>query len=247
MPANQDADGKLWIMPVVLELFAFPFAWISVQMLHDHESWEAITEYAVAGMALATTGVVWAVFRKKIAELWPWHQLRVVREKLTAALAENTDLKNQLNTLKESGAKSTLDANPAPESQLFTPLQLEAFSIARELRDLRDGMEPFPPDPPQNPGEDDADYLKRLPITRAERQGRWRLKLLHAYANRQFAQRITTLMHRAGEQLDFPIHIPDFAEHIEPSEDGIRKLAQYMDMFPIWINREQRDEPDLNS
>jgi len=64
------SNAKLWIMPVVLEMFAFAFSWISVQMLHDHEPWRAIAEYALTGITLCVVGVVWAVFRKRIAKLW---------------------------------------------------------------------------------------------------------------------------------------------------------------------------------
>lgn len=100
--ANQgeSADGKLWIMPVILELFALPFAWISVQMLHDHEPWGAIAEYALTGIVLGIAGVVWAVFRRRIAEVWPWHQLRVVRAEIARVEQENAETRKRLGLNK---------------------------------------------------------------------------------------------------------------------------------------------------
>jgi len=96
---SPDTYAKLWIMPVILELFAFPFAWISVQMLHDHEPWRAIAEYAVAGIILCTAGVVWAFFRKRIAEIWPWNKLRKSEESapLPVATVHPHSLKPQHN------------------------------------------------------------------------------------------------------------------------------------------------------
>jgi hypothetical protein len=35
-------------------------------------------------------------------------------------------------------------------------------------------------------------------------------------------------MHRAGEELDFPAYIPNFAEKSPMSEDDIRRLAQHL-------------------
>lgn len=102
MSATQGSgsDAKLWIMPVVLELFAFPFAWISVQMLHDHEPRRAIAEYALTGITLCVVGVVWAVFRKRIAELWPWHQLRIAQAELAQAVQEKETVALPLPLIK---------------------------------------------------------------------------------------------------------------------------------------------------
>ena len=73
-----------------------------------------------------------------------------------------------------------------------------------------------------------SDHLRHLFETRAERQVPWRKKLFHGYANRKFGERITSLMHRAGEELDFPAYIPNFAEKSPMSEDDIRRLAQHL-------------------
>lgn len=139
-----------------------------------------------------------------------------------------------------------------PETQLghsvdglFTPLQIEAFSIAKDLRDFLASLDPFPADPVRNPGESNNDYMARLITVRSDRQGKWRLKLMNGYANRKFGQRITALMHRAGEEVEYPAYVPNYAETPPMNQDDIRKLAQQMEMVAIWINRKERNEVNL--
>jgi hypothetical protein len=119
MSANQeiDAGGKLWIMPVLLELFAVPFAWISVQMLHDHEPWNAIAEYGLTGIFLAFSGATWAVFRKRIAGLWPWHKLRIARVEVAKLLQENLELQKRIGVSKESLALTVPKQNSLVKPQ----------------------------------------------------------------------------------------------------------------------------------
>jgi hypothetical protein len=224
-------DAKLWIMPAILELFAFPFAWISVQMFHDHELWRAIAGYATTGIVLCVAGVLWAVFRKRIADIWPWRKLRTTKTELVKALADNAELRKELGS---------------DLGRLFSPLQIEAFSIAKELRDFLATLDPFPAQPPHNPGEAIEEYLPRLHSEQiAEKQGKWRARLMHGYANRKFGERVTALMHRLGEQLDYPAYVPTFEETPPMTGDDVRKLAQQMEMMGIWINRKEREEVDL--
>jgi len=143
------ANGKqLWIMPVVLELFAFPFAWISVQMLHDHEQWGAIAEYALAGILLSITGVAWAIFRKRIAESWPWRRLRIMEVELARVLQDNSELRKSLDASNEtvleppnvpvyggaiSSARTSLPA-PQVQSRLIKPkhnIQCVGFKLIK--------------------------------------------------------------------------------------------------------------------
>jgi len=137
----------------------------------------------------------------------------------------------------------------------LSPLQIEAFKIAKELRDFLEELPPFPENPEQDHDESDYDYITRMNAserlqqlfaTRREEQGRWRQKLIYGYTTRQFAQRITTLICRVGEEFDyFPAANPNYAENIDPSENGIRKRAQEMEMIAIGINRKVRNEVDL--
>lgn len=137
---------------------------------------------------------------------------------------------------------------------LLHPLQIEALKIAKDLRDFLAGLSTFPTDPDQHPDESDYDYQVRVnqsadlqkPFTAwREKQGQWRAKLMHGYANRKLGERITALMHRVGEEVEYPVLVPTFAEKPPMSPDGVRKLAQQMEMMAIWINRKERNEVDL--
>lgn len=121
VPSEQAKDGKLWIMPVILELFAFPFAWISVQMLHDRESWRAIATYAAVGIILCVAGAVWAVFRRELARLWPWHQLRVARAELAKVEEGNAQAKKCLGLDKAQHSVQCIG---------FKPIHTDDFEIA---------------------------------------------------------------------------------------------------------------------
>ena len=76
---------------------------------------------------------------------------------------------------------------------------------------------------------------------------KWQLRLLHGYANRKFPKKMKSLMHRLGEELEYPAYNPGFAERLEPTADAVRKLAQQMEMVVIWINRKQVNEVNLLS
>jgi hypothetical protein len=125
--------GKLWVMPAILELFALPFAWIAVQMLHDHEPWNAILKYGVAGVALCITGIAWSVFRKRIAKLWPWHQLRAVRDELVQVSQENSELRKRLDIPKE------MIALPAPKQGRLVKPQHNVQCVGFNVFDDHDG------------------------------------------------------------------------------------------------------------
>lgn len=127
-----------------------------------------------------------------------------------------------------------------PCAGLFTPLQIEAFTLAKDLRDFYASLAPFPENPAPNEGT--AEDMVRY-VGWSDQQGKWRQKLLHAYANRKFGERITKLMHQMGEEFEYPAYAPDYAEDLRiPGKDSIPKLAQDMEMLAIWINRKQRNE-----
>jgi len=151
-----------------------------------------------------------------------------------------------LDSLPAKPAQGATPSKPSiADDAILTPLQIDAFTLAKELRDFLASLPPFPSDPTQNPGEDTAEYLVRFHAVRTEEQGRWRQRLMHGYANRKFGERITVLMHRAGEEAEYPAYVPTFAEKPPMSEDDVRKLAQQMEMVAIWINRKQRNEVNL--
>jgi hypothetical protein len=144
-------DKKLWIMPVILELFAFPFAWISVQMLHDREPWKAIIEFAFAGIALGVAGVVWAVFRKRIAALRPWLLGRWRAPKaLAAALTENASLKEQLDISRRENLGEKSETSKAKECYRQCKEEKEVLSIQIAELKANGGQLSLPAPAPQS-------------------------------------------------------------------------------------------------
>jgi hypothetical protein len=164
------------------------------------------------------------------------HQLKVDRNQYNSDLSRAKEFYEQCKAEKKE-LTAKLEG--------LTPLQIEAFSIARDLRDFRAGLEPFPKRPIQRPGESDYDFMVRHISERHRMEADWGQRVLHAYVNRGFGPKITSLLHRVGEELNYPIQNPAYAEDIKMTENAIPKLAQEMDMLAIWINRQQRNEADL--
>jgi hypothetical protein len=187
-----------------------------------------------------------------VAIPWAFNVLLVfgfvlVLGRLKAAEKENESFKDLLAKtsglfLNQLEAGKTVTVLP---TTLLTPLQIEALTIAKDLRDFLAAMPPFPADATQNPGEENPEFLARFYDFRLDKQGQWRQKLFHGYANRKFGSRIAALMHRAGEELGYPAFDPNFAERAPMDRDGVRKLAQQMEMMAIWINRKERGEVNL--
>jgi len=114
--ANQPVgiDGKLWVMPALLEVFGFSSVLKFYDTLDAGKPWHVWLGYAVSGAMMIIGGVVWAVFRKRIAELWPWHQLRVAKLEHARLSQENSDLRENFSVLKE------IEALPVPRSLQIT-------------------------------------------------------------------------------------------------------------------------------
>jgi hypothetical protein len=60
-------DGKLWVMPLLLEAFGWALAFKSVDAFYDHRRWAG---YGVSAIVLIVGGGVWIAFRKRIAAWW---------------------------------------------------------------------------------------------------------------------------------------------------------------------------------
>jgi cell division protein FtsB len=95
-------DGKLWVMPALLEAFGLAADFKCLDAFYDHKPWGVCIEFGAFGVTLTIGGIVWGVFRKRIAELWPWNQLRAMKAELTRLQAENAELKKQIANLKSS-------------------------------------------------------------------------------------------------------------------------------------------------
>lgn len=174
------------------------------------------------------------------------------REDYRMVLPEDTQIKQVVEELEEENKQRRAEVDDLRgKIAVFLPLQLEAFALAKNLRDFYASLGPYPSDYPQKPGEDTYAYLAKLHIFREENQAPWLQRLSHGYLNRKFGERITSLLHRAGEEIGLqypPTLLSQSANMGVPcSEHGIPQLAQEMEMIAIWINRKQSGESDLVS
>jgi hypothetical protein len=339
-------DGKLWVMPALLEVFGFSSVLKAYDTFDAGKPWHVWVGYAAAGTVMITGGVVWAVFRKKIADLWPQRQLRIAKAELltlsaakaeleqsltlekkqTASLRAQLELFNRLPTDSKPSKLKVIVANyatrtgagrrddvtealrckiagdslvqevqnanfwagndnlvptdpcdgekkrleveysyegmtykidrsegfrlvlPEEKAGLLSSLQVEALILAKDLRDFYASLGPYPSDPTPNPGEDNSQYLVRFNEVRTVQVGAWQQRLSHGFSNRKFGQKITELIHRAGEEcnIEHPALLSNWAAIAPPlSAHGIPKLAQELEMIAIWINRKERGEVDL--
>jgi hypothetical protein len=186
---------------------------------------------------------------------------RIVLPEDTFLYGQVNELQKQLQQVKAESlsvaVNGKLIAGPAAfdeqrKSQelaaLLSPLQIEALTLAKELRDFIAGMPPFPDGPKQQPGEDDHAFLVRHMSEQFTLRGKWDQKLKHAYVNRGIGPRITSFLHRFAEAFDdAPVGNASYAEDLGfPTDDKtIPKLAQQMEMIAVWINRKERGEVNL--
>jgi hypothetical protein len=89
------SGGKLWIMPAILELFGASSVLKAYDTFDVGKPWYVWIGYAATGIVFQSGGILWAVFRKRLAELWPWHQLRVMRAELSQVLQERSELRER--------------------------------------------------------------------------------------------------------------------------------------------------------
>lgn len=99
--SDPHSGGKLWVMPAILEVFGFSSVLKAYDTFDAGRPWFVWFGYAATGTVFLAGGILWAVFRKRIAEYWPWHQLRVAIAELAKVQQENLELANSLNTARE--------------------------------------------------------------------------------------------------------------------------------------------------
>jgi len=197
----------------------------------------AAAPWTVAVMLVFSTAYLWK--QSKGSE----HDIKALQARIEQLRSESVSI--AVNGTLVAGPALCQEQRTEMSHGLLNPLQIEALKIAKDLRDFLASLQPIPSDPTQTPGEENPQYLVRFYQARTEEQGKWRAKLMHGYANRKFGERITMLMHRAGEEVEYPAFVPSFAEKPPMSADDVRKLAQQMEMMAIWINRKERNEVDL--
>jgi hypothetical protein len=154
-------------------------------------------------------------------------------------------------TVRQDGEFLMLPEDPYLRAKLdiFSPLQIDALALAKELRNFGDSLPPYPSIPAKRNDEPNGDYMVRYHTLITEARPQWERQLSHGYANRDFGRKIASIFHRAGEEydLEYPPDMLSRSAEIGPSftSYGITKLAQEMEMVAIWINRKERKEVDL--
>jgi hypothetical protein len=132
------------------------------------------------------------------------------------------DLNHELNESKISSQAL---------SWLFTSLQIDAFVIATELRRFI-AENPFPDqklygfDNKGVPESSEQNSAYMVAYAKA------RSKLAYGFANRKFATRITDLMLRAGEEVEYPAWVPNYAEN--KSILGIEDIQNLRRIWTRW-------------
>jgi hypothetical protein len=100
---------------------------------------------------------------------------------------------HRVPTTKPATEKPTQPALP------FTPLQIEAFQLASELRAFLKEIGPRPVTDWNKPGQDtDPDWMAKRIAEQAQLYLPWHSRLTHRYA-REFAPKVIELMHHLGE------------------------------------------------
>ena len=125
--------GKLWVMPAILEVFGFSSVLKAYDTFDGGKPWFVWLGYAATGTALLAGGILWAVFRKRIAELWPWYQLRIAKAEVAQILQENSELQERLDTPKE------LIALPLPAQSRLVKPQHNVQCVGFKVFDDHDG------------------------------------------------------------------------------------------------------------
>lgn len=69
-PSGLNGEIKLWVMPAILEVYGFSSILKAFDTFDADKHWYIWLSYAVLGTVLIPTGILWAVFRKRIAVFW---------------------------------------------------------------------------------------------------------------------------------------------------------------------------------
>lgn len=131
------------------------------------------------------------------------------------------------------------ESEPSPTSDLFSPLQLEAFQLARDLRAFLDGLGPRPTvDKATFPETPDGVYGFVRATMAVERP--WLNRLHHEYVV-QFDSRVDNILHRlAAESLrDFAL---EAAAKAVGDENGILEIAERLPLLAIRLSFPPRRE-----
>jgi len=127
-------------MPALLEVFGFSSVLKAYDTFDTGKAWHIWLAYAANGAIMIAAGVLWAVFRKRISEWWPWNQLRATRAELALLSQENFDLRRSLNSSNEPLLlPSSLPAYQQAISALIKPqhnVQFRGFEFFENEPDI---------------------------------------------------------------------------------------------------------------
>lgn len=236
-----------------------PKAW-TAQMLSDSTVWTG--EYAewarklvyrfrrdfagrvkeVANALGATTGMVVAPLEPYTSDVRPGDDFQQLLNLLSNFVIqlEIAESERQDSLKAEAKRAAMAAALPPMQESLFTPLQVELFQLAKELRQFLDGIGPCPTvdkaaygyDFEQNRFPDSTKQVHAYHDAQQAAEAPWRQRLHFGYIQR-FSSRIRDLMLRVGEA-GYPIFNPDFAETVS-DENALLKLAADLDMMALHL------------
>jgi hypothetical protein len=130
-------------------------------------------------------------------------------------------------------AKHAIGVQPAA---LFTPLQVEAFRLAKRIRNLIDEVGRYPDK--ENFGYKDGTPGNTEQIHRYHAARREIDRIITFRYRERLADETEKLLLRAGGD-GYPIHSTDWHSNIV-NKDGFEKLAADLEMVALWFNRKDR-------
>lgn len=160
-------------------------------------------------------------------------------ENAMLVLPEDQFLKQQLESCQQRTLELEHVKGEAKPSlpNLFSPLQLEAFQLAKELRNFLIELGARPEAPTEEDYEgirdaEDSDYLDGLEM----KHKLWVNQLVYGYASR-FSERAVKLLHRLGEQ---GVPVSAWQEKVKSitTEWDIKEIAKELPKFGIRLDYE---------
>lgn len=129
--------------------------------------------------------------------------------------------------------EATPPAISTAQDALFSPLQVDIFRLAKELREFIDKAEPYPEKAAYGyKGDRVPDDAKNIHAYHEAKQA-VDARLVFGY-QRQFSSRVRDVLLRAGEA-NYPLFDPDWGEHVR-DKDGFRKMAADLEMTALWFS-----------
>jgi hypothetical protein len=135
------------------------------------------------------------------------------------------------------GVRDDSDSKPETINSLFSPLQIEAFELARDMRGFLHNLGPRPDADWPEVKDSDPDWTAKRLLERNRVQGPWVQRLMHGYA-REYAPRVKTLMHLIGET---GLAVSQLASYTEgaSNEHHVLAVARVLDTLAVELSYQQ--------